>query len=206
MTRHGAIVSAHFSPSNRRERIRMNASLQGRLLIAMPSLHDPNFFHAVILLCRHDEDGALGVVVNRPLRTTVREAWQQISKDSCACDDPLYQGGPCPGPVMVLHTLPNEADAMVCPGIYLTMNGDTIQSLVRQKMNAIKYLVGNAGWSAGQLEREISEAAWLVAEASPKEVFHSPGDQWLNLARTVSLPASAQHLKPGIIPPDPALN
>ncbi|MGC8624003.1 MAG: YqgE/AlgH family protein [Phycisphaerae bacterium] len=184
----------------------MNASLQGRLLIAMPSLHDPIFFHSVILLCRHDEDGALGVVVNRPLRTTVREAWQQISKDSCACDDPLYQGGPCPGPVMVLHTLPNEADAMVCPGIYLTMNGDTIQSLVRQKMNAIKYLVGNAGWSAGQLEREISEAAWLVAEASPKEVFHSPSDQWLNLARTVSLPASAQHLKPGIIPPDPSLN
>ncbi len=148
----------------------------------------------------------MGVVVNRPLRTTVREAWKQIGKDQCQCVDPLYQGGPCPGPVMVLHTLPNQADAQVSPGIYLTINGETIQNLVSRKMNAVKYLVGNAGWAAGQLENEIREASWLVASASPQEVFHAHGDQWLNLSRSISLHASTQLIKPSIIPSDPSMN
>lgn len=148
----------------------------------------------------------MGLVVNHPSRTTVREAWKQISKDACRCDDLLYHGGPCPGPVMVLHTLPNEADAAVGPGIYLTINGETIQKFVSRKMNAVKYIVGNAGWSPGQLEEELDAASWMVAEASPEEVFHAKVDQWLNLSRSVSLRTAGEYLKPGIIPSDPSRN
>ncbi len=184
----------------------MDTSLQGCLLIAMPSLRDPHFFHSVVLLCRHDEDGAMGVVINRPLRATVRQAWKQISQQACECDEPLYQGGPCPGPVIAIHTLPDDADAVVASGVYMTINGDTIQSFVNRKMNAVKYLIGNAGWSPGQLEEEIRAASWLVAQATAEEVFHAKEDQWLNLSRAISLQASRQHLKPGSIPSDPSMN
>ena len=148
----------------------------------------------------------MGVVVNRPLRTTVREAWKQISQNPCECDDPLYQGGPCPGPVMVLHTLPDDADAMVAPGIYLTLNGETIQTMTRRKLAAIKYLVGNAGWSPGQLEDEIHAASWLILPATPNEVFHVKDDQWLKLSRAASLQTAGQRIKPSIIPSDPSMN
>lgn len=148
----------------------------------------------------------MGVVVNRPLRTTVREAWKQISKSSCACDDPLYQGGPCPGPVMVLHTLPDDADAMVTAGIYLTLNGETIQNMTGRKMAAIKYVVGNAGWSPRQLEEEIQGASWLVIPATPDNVFHVNDDHWLKLSRTASLQASGHNINPAIIPSDPSMN
>ncbi len=184
----------------------MDTSLQGYLLISMPKLHDPHFFHSVVLLCRHDEDGAMGVVINRPLKITVRQAWKQISETSCECDHPLYQGGPCPGPVMALHTLPDDADAAISSGIYLTINGDTLQNLVNRKMNAVKYLVGNAGWTAGQLEEEIRSASWLVAQATTDHVFHAQEDQWLNLSRLVSLQASKQQINPGTIPSDPSMN
>jgi putative transcriptional regulator len=184
----------------------MDQSLQGCLLIAMPSLHDPNFFHSVVLLCRHDEEGAMGVIINRPLRATVRQVWKQISQNACDCDEPLYQGGPCPGPVMAIHTLPDDADAPVTAGIYLTINGDAIQSFVNRKMNAIKYFVGNAGWSAGQLEEEIRAASWLVAQATAEEVFHAGEDQWLTLSRAISLRASGQQFNPGSIPSDPSMN
>ena len=184
----------------------MDTSLQGCLLIAMPSLRDPYFFHSVVLMCRHDEEGAMGVVINRPLRTTVRDVWKHINQQACQCEEPLYQGGPCPGPVIAIHTLPDAADAAVTSGVYMTINGDTIQKFVNRRMNAVKYLIGNAGWSAGQLEDEIRAASWLVAEATAEEVFHAKDDQWLNLSRAISLHASGQHLKPGSIPSDPSMN
>ena len=72
-------------------------SLQGHLLVASPKLVDPNFFHTVVLLVQHNQEGALGLVLNRPLQTTVQEMWQEVGESQCEVDQPLHQGGPCEG-------------------------------------------------------------------------------------------------------------
>src|SRR5687768_5273835 len=79
-------------------------SLQGQLLIASPKLFDPNFFRSVVLLVQHTDAGALGLVLNRPLEMTINDAWGQVSETPCDATGFLHQGGPCEGPLMVLHT------------------------------------------------------------------------------------------------------
>src|SRR5208282_6015778 len=89
--------------------------LQGRLLIASPRLVDPNFFRSIVLLVQHSEDGALGLILNRQLKISVRSAWAQISQSVCQADGFLYQGGPCDGPLMVLHTIEEFSQHQVLP-------------------------------------------------------------------------------------------
>src|SRR5687767_11112387 len=97
-------------------------SLQGQLLIASPKLVDPNFFHTVILLVQHNDEGALGLVLNRPLRTTVKEMWREVAEDEeCEVEGPLHQGGPCEGALMVVHADAAEAEAQVTDGVYFCM-------------------------------------------------------------------------------------
>src|SRR5205814_2997514 len=79
-------------------------SLQGQLLIASPKLFDPNFFRSVVLLVQHTENGALGLILNHPLEMTIANAWEQVSEMPCEATGVLHQGGPCDGPLMVLHT------------------------------------------------------------------------------------------------------
>jgi len=79
-------------------------SLQGHLLIASPTLLDPNFRKSVVLLVQHNEEGAMGLVLNRPTETKLCEAWTQVAETDCASDASLNLGGPCEGPLMALHT------------------------------------------------------------------------------------------------------
>src|SRR4051795_298785 len=92
-------------------------SLQGQLLIAAPKLRDPNFFRSVVLLVQHDEQGSLGLVLNRPLEVSIRAAWKQLSSTSCEIDGNLYQGGPCEGCLMALHTDVEASDMEVTEGV-----------------------------------------------------------------------------------------
>src|SRR5215469_11256802 len=93
-------------------------SLQGHFLIASPQLQDPNFFRSVVLLVQHNDQGALGVILNRPLDMTIQEAWPQVSEEPCNAEGPLHEGGPCRGPLMVLHTDEPLSQLKVCDGIY----------------------------------------------------------------------------------------
>ena len=92
-------------------------SLQGQLLIASPKLFDPNFFRSVILLVQHGENGALGLVLNRPLEMTIANAWEQVSEMPCEATGFLHQGGPCDGPLMVLHTDASIPEMPVIPEV-----------------------------------------------------------------------------------------
>jgi putative transcriptional regulator len=78
-------------------------SLRGQLLLASRRLADPNFFHAVVLMVQHGEDGALGLVINRPLEVTIKQACDDSLEMVCETEGILHQGGPCQGPLMVLH-------------------------------------------------------------------------------------------------------
>lgn len=127
-------------------------SLAGDVLFAAPGLDDPYFGGTAIYLVAHDESGALGVVLNRPRDTNNNEA-------------PIFEGGPVGRDrVVVLHDDPARG-VEVEPGIYVAADPSIIEAVIHGDSFG-KVFVGYAGWGPGQLERELSEGAWLVSEAS----------------------------------------
>ncbi len=159
-------------------------SLSNHFLIAMPALDDPNFHHTTTFICEHDEDGALGVVINRPLEMQLGEILQHM--DIKACDEAIlarqvYMGGPVQNDRgFVLHEPAGdwEATLMVTDTIGITSSRDILQAIAEGKGpdNAIITL-GYAGWGAGQLEQELANNTWLSGPASSKIVFETPSEQ-----------------------------
>jgi len=180
-------------------------SLQGQLLIASPKLFDPNFFRSVVLLVQHTENGALGLVLNRPLEMTIASAWEQVSEMPCEATGFLHQGGPCDGPLMVVHTDASIPEMPVIPDVFFTTDRDAIQQLVTQNHSKMKFFVGYAGWSPGQLETELEDGGWLMVSAENKHIFETEEDLWPALMREIS-DAMYANLNPKVIPPDPSMN
>lgn len=181
-------------------------SLQGHLLIAAPHLHDPNFFKSVVLLVQHNEQGALGVILNRPLETTIEEVWSQVSVLPCNAEGALYQGGPCPGPLMVAHTDGSVSDLEVCKGVYFSTDKDSIEQLVSQTEGPLKFFVNYAGWSAGQLEGEIESGGWVATPAGQGEIFRGDDELWPTVLRLAGRRARLAGVDPKLIPDDPSVN
>src|SRR5579859_4409271 len=153
-------------------------SLQGQLLIAAPSLQDPNFFRTVVLLVQHNDQGALGVILNRPLEATIEAAWSQVSELPCNAEGSLFQGGPCPGPLMVVHSDAALSQVEVCPGIFFNTDKDSIEQLVTQTSGPLKFCVNYAGGGAGQLESEIEAGGWVSTPAGATQVFGNDEHLW----------------------------
>src|SRR3954467_13218023 len=143
-------------------------SLKSRLLIATPPLVDPNFRRTVVLLLEHTDEGAVGVVLNRPSETSVARA----VPDLCAvvpADDPVFIGGPVsPGSVIALaeYREPEAIEETICGCIAPVEFGTQPQELVEQVSRA-RAFAGYAGWGPGQLEGEIEEEAWITQQALP---------------------------------------
>ena len=179
-------------------------SLQGQFLLAASSLDDSNFEQAVVLMVRHDGDGAMGVIVNRPLDVTVADALGETVESAIAIDQPLHQGGPCTGPMMVLHGDATIGGDLVLPGVRLTTARDDIEAVMaRGVATPSRYLVGYAGWASDQLEREFAEGSWLVTPATIAETFGATADLWQKLASRATL---AKFIRPGDLPRDANLN
>ena len=181
-------------------------SLKGHLLIAAARLMDPNFFRTVVLIVQHNEQGALGLVLNRPTDTTISEAWEQIDEMPCPAEGFIHQGGPCEGPLMAVHGDCEAADIEVMPGVYFATERDFINKVVTQADVAKKFFVGYAGWSPGQLESELEDGGWLVAQATTEVVFADDPEQWTKLMKGISFNAIYGGLDPKLIPPDPSMN
>ncbi|MBN1529183.1 MAG: YqgE/AlgH family protein [Thermoleophilaceae bacterium] len=156
----------------------MADSLRGHLLIAAPSLFD-YFRRSVILVIEHTADGAMGVVLNRRSETPVAEAVPALATLPGA-DDTVYVGGPvAPGSVVALGEFddPDEAGTRVT-GSLGTLDPDRPSpSLLRLRVYA-----GYAGWSAGQLDEELGEGAWIVEPADEEDPF-TDGDIWSEALR-----------------------
>src|SRR3954470_6991944 len=129
----------------------MESPLKGKVLVAAEELKDPNFAHAVVLIVQHDENGAMGLVINRPLETTVEEAWTQVSAVPYPNDSPLFYGGPVDGPLLVLHTDSARGQMEVTEGLWLSSDADAVKDLVDEAIEPLKFFVGYAGWSSAQL-------------------------------------------------------
>lgn len=181
-------------------------SLQGHLLVASPKLSDPNFFHTVVLLIQHDDEGAFGVVLNRPMQTTIAEAWEQVSEIPCLLEGPLHTGGPCNGPLMALHTHTAAEGREVLPGLYFSTERSDLEAVVAEDAATARFFVGYAGWAPDQLEGELKEGSWLVAEANVPDLFDDSEDLWHSAIRSIARSAPLPGVNPKTIPADPSMN
>jgi putative transcriptional regulator len=154
------------------------ANRKGRLLVASPSLADPNFRRAVVLLLEHSEEGALGLVLNRPTPLVAREALPGALADAMPEEERVHQGGPVqPEAVIVLADF---ADATLAASVAFDevgiVNPDADASRLDEGVRAIRAYGGYAGWGEGQLEREIAEEAWIDASPRREDVFGDDPD------------------------------
>jgi putative transcriptional regulator len=180
--------------------------LAGQLLVASKKLRDPNFRQAVVFLLEHNDDGALGVVLNRIADRTVQQVWEAVGFDACNCEQLLNLGGPVPGPLIALHASPKFGEKTLVEGqLYLSMQKDNVDPLVRQRKRPFRLYTGNSGWGGGQLEGELSEGAWLVAPARPQDVFADPETLWEAVTRRIALDILLPKGS-GPAPPDVSLN
>src|SRR3954454_24133567 len=162
--------------------------LTGRLLVATPRLDDPNFRRTVVLMLDHGEEGALGIVVNRPLEVDVEAvlpAWQPYA----TLPGRLFQGGPVAldSALGVVAVPGDDAEPMGVRRIIGSLglvDLDTPPQVVAGGVAGLRIFAGYAGWSGGQLEGEISEGAWYVVDSEPRDHFSdAPHRLWREVLR-----------------------
>ena len=180
--------------------------LTGKLLAAMPVMSDPRFAKSLIFMCAHDAQGAMGIVINNEMtHVPISLLLSQLSVptgDDFA-DFPVLQGGPVEtARGLLLHTsdvLKTES-IIIAPDFAVTGTVDALRDIVAGAGPHEKiFALGYAGWSGGQLEKEINQNAWLVIDADPELVFRPPaGEKWDKALRKLGidpafLAASAGH-------------
>lgn len=174
----------------------MTESLSGKLLIASPSMAD--YFHrTVILMVEHSEQGAFGLVLNRPSETTVGEVAPELA-ELIGEDHVIHVGGPVqPNAVTAVgdHPDPSAATKLIIGGVGM-VDLDDPPELIR-----VRVFAGYAGWAGGQLEDELEQEAWIKEEAHPDDPFRD-GDLWSVVLRR----KGGEYALLARMPPDPSVN
>ena len=166
-----------------------SVNLTGHFLIAMPAMADKNFARTLTLVCEHNDQGALGVIVNRPIDMSLDDLFERID---LTLDAPRFQGQPVyfGGPVQtdrgfVLHRPVGEWQSTidVGNGLALTSSRDVLQSLGGEsEPREVLVTLGYAGWQAGQIEWELAQNAWLTVRAEASIIFGLPPEERLAAA------------------------
>ncbi len=158
--------------------------LTNQFLIAMPSLQDPHFHRTVTYLCAHNNEGAMGIVINRPLDLNLGEVLDHMDidvDDSCVNDMMVLQGGPVQcDRGFVIHEPAGEWDAVLAVGtdIGVATSRDILTAVAHgDGPDRAVVALGYAGWGAGQLEREVLQNAWLSGPADSSIIFDLPYDK-----------------------------
>jgi putative transcriptional regulator len=178
-------------------------SLRGQLLIAGPALVDPNFRRTVLLVGEHTEEGALGVVLNRPAPVTVGEA-APVLAGLAGSEDPVFLGGPVQtdGVVIIAEFEDPERAGLLAFGSIGFLVGDVEPEHV-EGLRRARVFAGYAGWGTGQLEAELEEASWVVEPAIPSDVFTAdPEGLWSSVLRR----KGKDYALMATMPLDPSLN
>lgn len=180
--------------------------LRSHLLISSPELGDANFARTVVLMIEHDEDGAMGVVLNRPLERSIADLWQQIHEGTTSCSAPVYWGGPVAGPLLAIHPIESLGDVQILPGVYCSTGKSNIDSVMHAEAPDLRFFIGCAGWSAGQLESEISVGAWQVIPATREFVFDGDASLWDRIVAQGPAGSLLSSLRIKQVPEDPEMN
>lgn len=181
----------------------MEESLRGKLLIASPALVDPNFARSVVLMTEHGEDGAMGIVLNRPSEAPARELLPAL--EEIAGDDPLFVGGPVQPEAVVLlaeFSDPEAAAWIVVADVGLASAGTDIDELVPAVRRG-RFYAGYSGWGPGQLEAELELDSWIVEPPIPTELFpDNPETLWNDVLKR----KGGQYALISRMPEDPSVN
>ena len=181
----------------------MEDSLRGKLLIASPALADPNFARSVVLITEHGEEGAMGIVLNRPADTEVVDVLPELS--TIAVEEPIFVGGPVqPDALVVLGEFadPEKAAWIVVADVGLVSAATDLDELPEAVRRGRVY-AGFSGWGPGQLEGELEEEAWIVEPPIPRELFpDDPATLWSDVLER----KGGQYALVARMPEDPSLN
>lgn len=168
-------------------------NLTNQFLISMPSLKDPNFEKTVTYICAHNEDGAMGIVINKPLEIGLGEIFAQMDipiDNADANNKTVYQGGPVQiDHGFILHQSSHEWDSsiIVSPDLTVTTSKDILEAMAEgDGPDESLVALGYAGWSAGQLEDELMANAWLTGPADSDIIFNTSSEKCWE--------AAAQHI------------
>ncbi|TCT22691.1 YqgE/AlgH family protein [Thiobaca trueperi] len=172
-----------------------STSLTNHFLIAMPGLQDPNFARTVTYVCEHTDQGAMGIVINRPLDVTLGELFAQLDIVTVrpgVREIPVYQGGPVQTDRgFVLHTAGPAFDSTlnITPDISVTTSRDVLEAIASgEGPEQTLIALGYAGWGGGQLEQEMSANAWLNGPASNDIIFRlDPAARWMAAAQLLGV-------------------
>ena len=179
-------------------------SLKGQLLIASPALLDPNFARTVVLVAEHSDEGAMGLVLNRPAELVAADAVPEI-RELVDPDAPIHVGGPVqPSAIVVLAEFEDadEAAVRVFDDVGFIAAETDASSLVDSTRQA-RAFAGFAGWGEGQLESELEEDSWIVEPARLEDVFtDEPETLWNSVLRR----KGGQYALLALMPVDPSLN
>lgn len=161
-------------------------NLRDHFLIASPYLADPRFHGSVIYLCEHSSEGALGLVLNRPLDIGLGEILEQLGMDGKDLDLPVFLGGPVqPERGFVLHGPGNhwQSTSVISEGVALTTSRDILEDIGRgQGPQDFRVALGYSGWGEGQLEEELASNSWLTCPVKTELLFATP---WQDLYQAV---------------------
>jgi putative transcriptional regulator len=178
-------------------------SLRGKLLIASPALGDPNFARTVVLITEHNDDGAMGIVLNRPADTEVVAVLPELA--GIAVEEPIFVGGPVqPDALVVLGEFsdPEKAAWIVVADVGLVSASTDLDELPEAVRRGRVY-AGFSGWGPGQLESELEEDAWIIEPPIPPELFpDDPSTLWSDVLER----KGGQYALVARMPEDPSLN
>ncbi len=182
-------------------------NVQGHALVASPYLTDPNFLRSVVYILRHDEEGAIGLVLNRPTQTDIGSLLEQLTETPLHNTSPVFYGGPVDGPLMMLFQCPSEGDTTA---IHVASDQHKIVEICGNVDGSgiEKYRVfdGYSGWGAQQLDNELKHGGWLVWDIQPEQVFADPDELWQFVIRQIGREILSGGIDPSRIPEDPAFN
>lgn len=160
-------------------------NLTNQFLIAMPGMADDAFAGSVVYLCEHNDKGAMGLVINKPIDISLKNLFEKVELELGASDlgsQPVYYGGPVQSERgFVLHD-PQADDSQafsstlkVPGGLAMTTSKDVLEAIASgQGPRRVLVTLGYSGWSAGQLEDEIGRNGWLTVDAAPQIIFDTP--------------------------------
>ena len=171
------------------------AHLGGQLLLAMPALADPNFYRSAVLICEHGDEGALGLIVNRPMQLELGAILDQLDLNAAREDIatlPVYSGGPVETQRgFVIHDAVGAfADSLDLGNRLAVSSSSDILSAISEARGPAHFMVvlGYAGWGPGQLESELRENAWLSVPATPELIFDTPvNERWRRAAIQIGI-------------------
>ncbi len=158
------------------------------LLIAMPQLQDPNFHRSVVLMIEHQEEGSFGLIVNRPSDYLVKDLLETLDVPWHGTnDEPAWWGGPVqPETGWILHEpaieLSSELSREIVPGLHISSAPAALRALAEDPPDRVRFILGYSGWGGEQLERELSEGAWVNSDLTADLIFDTPAESMWEVA------------------------